>query len=329
MEKQLLKELFERMVKEGFEEGTEQYEICKRAAQFLNFSYKRSEELDVEDSVDCSTLTSQSHWEGALIGIPFVADNQRKATSGKLVDSFADMVPADVLIKFPSLEASPDKTWNHVGLYLGMDAGGIQWLIESTSKTGVRLSTVEAFKSEGGIKRFTTENQKFNSPVALRAIDLARAVPKFGRLGVRQYRKSMMDRLVHRGLDIYMPAETPVYATIEGVASSFHSEAEDVDGIQIVGECLIIRYLMLRTHIIGSDIWVQEGDLLGYITSPSERSEIVYSLVKGNMAHLHLEVEVISSSNGSFAPDITTGGKCYLNHLYLSKAGRLPLPFDF
>jgi len=135
--------------------------------------------------VDCSTLTSQSHWEGALIGIPFVADNQRQAVSGKIIASVDKMIPGDVLVKYPSLDASPDKTWNHVGLYLGRDHSGEQWLIESTSKTGVRLAKVAEFNAQGGIKRFSLTTEVFSTDAARNALTLASMVPKFGRLGVR------------------------------------------------------------------------------------------------------------------------------------------------
>ncbi len=326
-EEKLLEEIFEWMDGRGWREGTEQYEICKQAVRFRNFSYKRSEELESGTTVDCSTLTSQSHWEGALIGIPFVADSQRKAASGKFVSLSNDMIPADVLVKYPSLEASPDKTWNHVGLYLGRDKQGTQWLIESTSKTGVRLSTVEAFDPQGGIKRFTLETQPFDSLTARRALALAPLVPKFGRLGVRQYRKSGEGRPAHRGLDLYMLAGTPVYATIAGSASRIHESLEDANGIEVVGKNMTVRYLMLGSIAVEYGVAVQVGDLLGYVISPSQESEIVYSSLNAMVTHLHLEIELTAVNDTSFPTEIVVEGKRYANHLYLSKIGRLSLPF--
>lgn len=113
MQEKLIEEIFARMEDAGFVSGMEQYEICRRAIRFSGFSYRRDEELKLGTTVDCSTLTSQSHWEGALIGIPFVADGQRRATSAKNVQSTGELEPADVLVKYPSIEESPDKTWNH------------------------------------------------------------------------------------------------------------------------------------------------------------------------------------------------------------------------
>lgn len=121
-----------------------------------------------------------------------------------------------------------------------------------------------------------------------------------------------MERLAHTGLDIYVPAGTPVYATISGTVSLAHREVEDVNGVEVRGECVVVRYLMLdhREAEIGGT--VQQGDLLGYVALPSEKSAIIYSPVVGNASHLHLEVE--------------DGGE-YLNHLYFSKIGTLSLPF--
>src|ERR1043166_8079608 len=197
----LLDEIFQWSRLEGFVSGTEQYEICARALKFRNFSYRRSEELEAGTTVDCSTLVSQAYWEGAVIGVPFVADNQRTASTGITIQSLAEMVPGDVLVKYESLEMSPDKTWNHVGLYLGKAALGAQWLIESTSKTGVTFSRVPDFGPKGGIKRFTLSRRTFSSEAARVALKLAAHVPKFGRLGVRQYTRTESMRVPHRGLD--------------------------------------------------------------------------------------------------------------------------------
>ena len=60
-EDKLIEEIFECMDNEGWIAGTEQHEICKRALKFLNFSYKRSEELESSTTMDCST--HQSHWK--------------------------------------------------------------------------------------------------------------------------------------------------------------------------------------------------------------------------------------------------------------------------
>lgn len=324
-EENFLEEIFMRMKSEGWTEDTEQCKICRRAVQFSNFTYKRSEELELGTTVDCSTLTSQSHWEGALIGIPFVAENQRKASSGKSIDSLDEMIPADVLVKYASLERSPEKTWNHVGLYLGRDKQGTQWLIESTGKTGVRLSRVDAFDPRGGIKRFTMTTQPLESSVVRYVLELAPLVPKFGRLGVRQYRKSNENRLVHRGLDLYVPEGTPVYATVSGIAARSYGHVEKANGIEITSKDMIVRYLMLEDMTIKHGAIVNVGHLLGYVALPSRESDIAYSSMQEQDAHLHLEVELVTKDN--VPTEIEVDGKRYANHLYLSKIGILALPF--
>lgn len=319
-----LNQIFAWMQGEGFVEGTEQYEICRRATDFLGFSYKRSEELESSATVDCSTLTSQSHWEGALIGIPFVADNQRQAMSGKTIASVADMIPGDVLVKYPSLEASPDKTWNHVGLYLGKDSEKTLWLIESTGKTGVRLATVADFAPQGGIKRFSLSTEPYLTESEKQALALAPLVPKFGRLGVRQYLNSECSRPSHRGVDIYTPVGTPVYATVNGKVYVFHNELEDAVGVAIISDRFTVRYRALATTV-SNNTFVRVGDLIGHVIGPSEKSDVQYSPTRGNKSHLHLELEI---GEATYIPtEITISGLRYANHLYLSKIGKLASPF--
>lgn len=320
----LLDEIFAQMKDQGFVEGTEQYEICRKSLSFLGFSYKRSEELDVGVTVDCSTLTSQSHWEGALIGIPFVADNQRQAMSGVTITSPEYLIPGDVIVKYPSLDVSPDRTWNHVGLYLGNDNDGVQWLIESTSKTGVRLAKVDEFNPQGGIKRFSLTDGVFTSDMAKLSISLAPLVPKFGRLGVRQYLKSGNGRSSHKGIDIYISPGTGVLATLDGEVHIFQDEIEDATGVEITNSRFIARYYPLDVSIEEGS-FVRSGDLIGTVIEPSGNSLLRYSLVDGQQSHLHLEIEV--SGDEQFPTEVTIDGRRYANHLYLSKIGRLSLPF--
>ncbi|MDO8573053.1 MAG: peptidoglycan DD-metalloendopeptidase family protein [bacterium] len=309
----VINEIIARMVDEGFLLGTESHNICKRAIQFLDFSYQRSEELDDKTTIDCSTLVSQSYWEGAAIGIPFVAENQRTAMSGQTVSSLSEMIPGDVLVKYASLNEAPDKTWNHVGLYLGRDFDGEQWLIESTSKFGVRLSKVTDFDQKGGLKRFTFSKTVFDLFVANEALRLTTLVPKFGRLGVRQYCISGATRLAHKGLDIYVNEGTCVYATLSGKVSLIGDDIEKSFGVSIMGDNLIVRYLMLGELFVQEGAIVSKGVLLGKIVTPSKNSDIVYSTAKINQSHLHLEVEKEAK---------------FLNHLYFSKVGELGLPFS-
>lgn len=324
-----VEEIFEVMKSEGFVEGTEQYEICKKALRFWNFTYKRDEELVDAKTVDCSTLTSQSHWEGALIGIPFIADSQRRAFSGKTISSFEEMIPGDVVTLFPSLDASPDKTFNHVALYLGKDKSGQQWVLESNSRDGVRITKLEEFNPKGGIKRFTQTDEVFSSLDAEKAVELAQSVPKFGRLGVQQYRVSETPRTSHTGLDLYFPVGTPVFSTIEGKVKLIKNETEDSSGIEIIGNNgLTVRYLMLEGINVKDGDEIKEGEVIGKITNPSDKSDVKYSPIKQNeLSHLHLEVEITDESLTQDIPNkMKMPSGTFVNHLYLTKIGELGLP---
>ncbi len=227
------------------------------------------------------------------------------------------MIPADVLVKYPSLEQCPDKTYNHVGLYLGRDASSVQWLIESVGGIGVCLSTVSAFNAQGGIRRFTLTREPFLHEYTQGALAFGPLVPKFGRLGVRQYRKSGESRRAHTGLDLYAPVGTPVYATTDGIATSIYESIEDASGVEIRNERFIVRYMMLCNVVTPTGERVRVGDTLGHISPPSEKSDIVYTPTAGSTSHLHLEVELA----------IGASSERYANHLYLSKSGTLALPF--
>lgn len=255
-----------------------------------------------------------------------MADNQRRASSGNGINTLDEMIPADVLVKYPFLKVSPDKTWNHVDLYLGRDKQDIQWLIELTSKTGVRLSMVETFDPKGGIKRFTLTSRPFNSLAARHAH--APLVPKFGRLVVRQYHKLSPDRPVHRGLDLYVPERTPVYATIAGLASHVSESVEGMKGIEIASSNMKVRYLMLDGITIESGVGVNIGELLGYVAVPSEMSDIAYFSLNEQMTHTHLHLEVEMGTEDNVPTEIVADGKRYTNHLYLTKIGKLPLPLQ-
>ena len=203
---------------------------------------------------------------------------------------------------------------------------GEQWLIESIGKIGVRISRVEEFDPQGGIKRFTLMRESIHSPQARVALSLAPLVPKFGRLGVRQYRRTSPDRPHHKGLDIYVPKGVQVYATMAGRATSASDTVEHSSGVEIVGNRFIVRYLMLEEIAVPEGGFVQEGDLLGRIVSPSGESDIVYSTASITPSHLHLEVESVVPIERNLGNRAVIDGREYLNHLYLSKLGLLSLP---
>ncbi|MFH1392716.1 MAG: M23 family metallopeptidase [bacterium] len=321
-------ELCQQMQKNQFVPGTEQFEVCRKALNYLGSRYERTEELG-DTTIDCSTLVSQSYWEGALIGIPFTAEKQRQAFTGLNIDSISDAIPSDVLIKYPSLDNSPDKTFNHVGIYLWSDNAGQRWVIESKGGIGVILSHVEDFDPQGGIKRFSLSSDIHNQSLAYSALRLARYVPKFGRLGVRQYRYSTNQRMPHTGIDIYVPAKTSVYSTVSGTAKIVTDEIECSVGVEISNEDSSFKlcYMMLEQIQCDNNDLVVAGQLLGYTTYPSPRSDIRYCFDKEQASHLHLEYMIFADTLINIQGKIRKENFICENHLYLSKIGKLPLPF--
>ena len=313
----------------GFIEGTEEYEICSRAIRLLGMRYEQTEELALS-TIDCSTLTSQSHWEGALIGIPFIADSQRKAESGLSIDGIENAKPADVLVRYRSIDDAPDRKFNHVGLYLGKDLAGQPWLIESRGGQGVILTRAEEFPVEGGIKRFILrEMQAFSSADAKNAQRLAKQVPKMGRLGARQYSRTSTARHFHRGQDIYVELGTRVFAPTTGIMRVYTCSVESAKGVEIESldvPGLVVRMLNVCTPIPTETI-VQAGALVGEVDS-AHGSEIQYveGLSTAN-CHLHLEVECASPTvAGVTGISLKPADSFLFNALYLIKMGALLSP---
>ena len=144
---------------QGYGYGSEQYGICCHAMSYLGLPYLRTEELSGA-TIDCSTLTSQSYWEGALIGIPFIAEGQRLANSASMIEDVINAVPGDVFVRYESVQHSPDKMYNHVGLFLGRDSQGNGWVIEARGGQGVILTPADDFPPHGGIRRFIIAKTK-------------------------------------------------------------------------------------------------------------------------------------------------------------------------
>lgn len=148
-----------------------------------------------------------------------------------------------------------------------------------------------------------------------------------GRLGARQYRHSMADRLVHRGLDIYITPGATVRATIGGILSSSIDAIETANAVEIRGRSLIARYMHLKIKpTLHEGQYIRKGQILGQVVLPPNESDIRYAEVGGSTVHLHLEISRQLKNDESPEGSIVIGNHVYLNHLYLSKIGNLPLP---
>lgn len=282
----ILTEIFEGWRARGFHTSQECIQVALYSIKFAGCVYARTRDL-ARDTIDCSTLTSQSHWEGALQQIPFIAETQRLATASMTV-SLDTILPGDVVVKYKSLSVSPDGVHNHVALVLGWDRRGDIWLMESTSGTPAGVVRLADFGIDGGIKRFC-ENplQSFASPAAVSALRLAPKIPKAARLGARLSAATDSVAERHLGVDVLAVSGEHVYSPASG---RLFAEQGGLVWIEIIA---------------GSEGW-QIGNMLpNRLSGPVERGEII-----GVVGHAH--------ALGSCAIE----GEIFLHVAYASKLPR-------
>ncbi len=323
--KNLLLEVFENNIQDGYCLNSERMQILKSSLQFLGNSYLRTEEL-ASDTVDCSTLTSQAYWEGAQIGIPFIAESQRSAPSGEEV-TLENTQPADIVIKFPNLDTSPDKIYNHVGLILGTAKDGITYVIESNSKDGCVISTLDDFDPQGGFKSYiknidikTTETLHEQFSV------LSKKVPKLSRLGAKQYQKNSTDRIAHKGIDIYVDEGTTVYAPISGYLTieTLIDEQEPCVVIKSdYGLTCVLGNVEVSSELVNQHI--KADNPLGKVQLPKTDTHMNYPELGGKTSHIHFQMHGSVTTN-YILHKIKIGDKDYYNGVYMAKLGLAKLP---
>jgi hypothetical protein len=293
---------------QGLHDGQEQFDICVSAISHLGKEYKQNEEIEAS-SIDCSTLTSQAHWIGAQIGIPFIAEGQRTASSGETIDGYDHAEPGDVVICFPSVSASPDGKHNHVGIFLGRDGKGQGYVIEARGGKGVVVTPEDQFLCKGGIRRFWTSKDAVAQEKVLAARRLAAVVPKLGRLGAKQY---LMDgsRLAHKGQDIYSAAGTAVVSPAGGKLRF----AEHV-----TLECPKWSIEFRGMSPVAESEEIQEGGLLGFVDRYPWDAQIRHSGVGGVLSHL--DVRLYGEDSEVQSSEIE--GANYYNYLRAVRLGRL------
>lgn len=200
--------------REGYHPLSEASMVLKSAAEFSGWKYRITREL-IPGWVDCSTLVSQAHWNGAGIGIPFVAETQRRAYSATTIRS-NQRAPSDVLVRYPSKEMAPDGRHNHVVLYLGRHPQLGEWVIESAPHAnGVQVRPLQDVDMIGGVRRFLPFPRRFTFPAQEVALKLARSVPKLGRIGARLTSGLTTPRR-HAGIDLYAEDAFAVLAPVGG-----------------------------------------------------------------------------------------------------------------
>jgi hypothetical protein len=303
-----------------FDVDSDIFRVCQIALSFVGQPYLQAEEL-ASGAIDCSTLTSQSHWLGAQVGIPFVADSQRVAASGHVITDVMESVPGDIWIRYASARESPDGQFNHVGIYLGIDDNGDGWVIESRGGVGVILTQSDQFPPLGGIKRYLNFGATpFNGLGAESARLLAEKVPKMGRLGARQYAHGSEIRYAHKGVDIYLPFGTEIISPITGSITPYSDQIEGA-GCEIIDNSFFVR--ILHVCLSGKSSDIVAGQKLGSLVEPNEELLVyVDGLTKGN-CHIHIEVGSEKNELFGVSSHMKIDGVYYFNYIELLKMGRL------
>lgn len=321
----LINDISRCLAREGWSPDHECISVARSAVRFLGLPYGRSEELR-DDCIDCSTLTSQSHWEGAVVGIPFLAENQRKAVSATAITLEARIIPGDVAVKFRTLGDTSDNH-NHVAIVVGRDSQSRVWLLESCAGFGTRLVSLDDFAPAGGVRRFLPfPTIPFRTSGASAALALARRVPKLGRFYAGQHTVHGW-RSRHLGIDIYSPVGAPVFAPIRGKVTLGTLPSEDGPLLTIVDEstdaCCTLGQVIPAGGIMDG-AYVTAGEHVGSIVEPSSSSEVRYvRQPDGTTSHLHL---AFARDEINLGNSVTFNGRVHHNALYACKLGLLRDP---
>jgi murein DD-endopeptidase MepM/ murein hydrolase activator NlpD len=254
VQRALAKSLLTGIPTRGIFPGSECMSVAQASLQFVGRTYRITREMTAS-TIDCSTLVSQSLWVGGGVAVPFIAESQRRFPAGESV-GLAELLPGDALFAYAALEDTPDGSHNHVALFLGWDEIGEPWGIESKSPHGVRLSRLADLSLDGGIKRFCPKPTQVFAAGGWNWV--AERVPKLGRLGARLTAGGGRER--HTGIDVFLPAGTPVLAPLDG---TLVSDSEISRGrVRIVGDDTLC---ILANVDIEADAEVRRGDVLGAV----------------------------------------------------------------
>jgi hypothetical protein len=235
--------------------------VAYAAFEHMGKGYRITREL-WPDVIDCSSLVSQSHWTGAGIQTPFIAETQRFASNARVIEP-AELLPGDAIYAYRSKSEAPGGRHNHVALFLGTDQMGKPWAIESREETGVTLSELNKIRFDGGIRRFCIEPLRV-FPQGTWS-QLARRVPKLGRLGARLTASYAGGPRRHHGTDVYVDEDCYVTSPLGGtIVATFktHSSSGTFIGVSSSRVCSLVGPVSTVSEFrIGQDL--DEGEVLG------------------------------------------------------------------
>jgi murein DD-endopeptidase MepM/ murein hydrolase activator NlpD len=309
--------------------------VALAALRHAGKSYLITRELD-EDYIDCSTIVSQAHWEGAAVQTPFIAETQRLAPSATAIASLDEIMPGDILIAYPSKEASPGGRHNHVALFLCGDPSGEAWAIEAREETGTMIIGLGTISHDGGIRRFCPNPDKTFAHGAWH--DLALRVPKLGRLGAR-LTASYLGTRRHTGTDVYASPGSVVSSPADGEVVSIGKRSGLGISVEI-GSAPAGISMLLAPLVVSADISVGQrvraGDPLGRLDGDRRYPGCNAIPGRRGLHPLHWELWSDRDLGYPLTPGLSAGGRIVSAHtqasayspVYPVKTGvlRTPLP---
>lgn len=307
--------------------------VAHAATRHLGKSYRITRELS-ETTIDCSTLVSQSHWIGAGVQTPFVAESQRLAVNGLQV-GWDELVPGDCIYAYRDRQSSPGGRHNHVALYVGTDRTGEPWAVESLDPSGVHFLPLERVRDAGGIRRFCPNPQILYPPGEWTA--LAERVPKLGRLGARLTSRGA-SRTRHSGTDVYLPNRTRVVSPFDGeVVGVFPVRGRPTLLLLANQEGLWTLMAPLELEPLNPGERVTRGQLVGRLVT--DRPMACNAIPLQGPAKLHWEIWTESPAATGPAPGLAfemgpipklgrNAPRVALNPIYLVKIGIVGSPVE-
>lgn len=289
---------------------SESSSIAMAALEHLGKGYRITRELH-PNFIDCSTLVSQSHWIGAAVQVPFIADSQLRATNAKIVD-IGDVIPGDAIFAYKNGRESPGGRHNHVALYMGTDPVGRGWAAECREERGARLVELRSLSFGGGVRRFAP-NPLVTYPMGEWSW-FVRRVPKLGRLGSRlTSRYAGNDR--HRGTDIYVSYGSVIRSPLTGNIIDVYNSGKECFTVDIWCKEKSMRtvigpILADERFRVGTD--VESGTILGlatYAPGPGGCNVVAHSV---GCARVHWELWTLPDFGASPAPMLTCERERYL-----------------
>ena len=170
-------------------------------------------------------------------------------------------------------------------MYVGESLDNKHYVIESKLSKGCIISTLDDFDPIGGCRSYIKNDNLIVNINSVRInMIISRMVPKLGRLGARQYSTISKERTKHRGVDIYLPLNTNIFAPFDGYLKEYYLENEGVQGYKITNNKLkldiILGNLIIENKYLNKRIY--KNTTFGKTTEIIGNNKIKYSKIDHN-----------------------------------------------